>query len=89
MVGCVDARGAGVRVALVVVRSSPPRRSSRGPDTPSTPQYAALKTLQAVSDRDWPAFQRWVDVDSVVTLGRDGGGREAGGERLRASPPAS
>jgi hypothetical protein len=38
----------------------------------TTPQYATLKALQAVSDRDWPAFQQWVDVDRVVGAAADG-----------------
>jgi hypothetical protein len=31
-----------------------------------SPQYAAHKTLQAVSSRDYGAFAQWVDVDAVA-----------------------
>jgi hypothetical protein len=34
----------------------------------ATPHYATTKALQAMSDRDWESFQRWVDVGSVVKV---------------------
>lgn len=61
-------RGVGCAVAVAVVAVVVAAAFLAWTGYTATPQYAALKMLQAVSDRDWSGFQRWVDVDSVVTL---------------------